>query len=107
MFSDGSRKDGGGAASSRATCHEGAVSSCKLPGHFGKNVSSYLPLSVILSALQPPVEDVDLRRPRDMDYRNVISKSVASSSVDGTSFVSPRVTRTRKSVLPDTATIRP
>ena len=58
------------------------------------------------TALQPPVEDVDLRRrPRDMDYRNVVSQSVATSSVGGTSFVGPRVMRTRKSVLPDTATI--
>ena len=62
--------------------------------------------STCKTALQPPVEDVDLRRrPRDMDYRNVVSQSVATSSVGGTSFVGPRVTRTRKSVLPDAATI--
>ena len=62
--------------------------------------------STCKTALQPPVEDVDLRRrPRDMDHRNVVSKIVASSSVGGTIFVGPRVTRTRKSVLPDTATI--
>ena len=46
--------------------------------------------STCKTALQPPVEDVD--------YKNVVSKSVASSSVGGTSFVGPRVTRTRKCV---------